>query len=200
MPLKKNTVVNIQAWLENPEGEANGLGEKALRDIVKQARQVGHLVSDPKIIQLSDQIEKQISKLSRFRAKGLVRLSLEVLKFFFVLSGISPISICYIRLLHSNRLRMKTISGICIYKENVQLNHFGFFVDVVVPFQGNAPEALELAKQISKNLDDLSVLVDPAISREVSAGTRLPAATTCGQYEQALCWIEDPRSAEDVIG
>ena len=66
--------------------------------------------------------------------------------------------------------------------------------------QGNSPEALALAKQIDGSLDELSKLVDAAISREVSAGTRLPAATTGGQFEQALCWIEDPRSAEDVIG
>ena len=66
--------------------------------------------------------------------------------------------------------------------------------------QGNSPEALKLAKEIDDNLGQLGKLVDAAISREVTAGTRLPAATTGGQYEQALLWIDDPRSAENVIG
>lgn len=125
-----------KAWLDDPDGEANGLGERALHDIVKQARQVGILVNDPSIKDLCEKLNEQISKLSMLRAKGL----------------------------------------------------------------GNSPEALNLAKAIDGNLDKLQKLVDEAISREAAAGTRLPAATTGGQYEQALTWIDDPRSAENVIG
>jgi len=125
-----------KVWLDNPEGEANGLGEKALRDIVKQARQVGHLVNDQEIKQLCEKLDQQITNLSMLRGKGL----------------------------------------------------------------GNSPEALRLAKDIDTNLEHLAKLVDAAISREVTAGTRLPAATTAGQYEQSVLWIDDPRSADNVIG
>ena len=38
------------------------------------------------------------------------------------------------------------------------------------------------------------------LKREAAAGTRLPAATTQGQFEQALSWIDDPRSDPNGVG
>ncbi|XP_057297715.1 vinculin-like [Hydractinia symbiolongicarpus] len=123
-------------WLSNPDAEANGLGERALRDIIKQARQVGVLANDPKIKQLCDELDNLIDRISALRAKGL----------------------------------------------------------------GHSPEALALAKEIDEKLDLLTKLVDDAIAREVAAGTRLPAATTQGQFDQALSWIDDPRSDPNSVG
>lgn len=48
------------------------LGERALRDIIKQARQVGVLANDPKIKQLCDELDNLIDRISALRAKGLV--------------------------------------------------------------------------------------------------------------------------------
>lgn len=125
-----------QDWLSNPDGEANGLGERALRDIIKQARQVGVLSNDNRIKNLCDELDQMVDKLSALRAKGL----------------------------------------------------------------GNSPEALALAKEIDDKLAFLAQLVDDAIKREIAAGARLPAATTSGQFDQALNWIDDPRYNTKSVG
>ena len=42
--------------------------------------------------------------------------------------------------------------------------------------------------------------MDGAIAREAAAGTRLPAVTTEGQFEQAMRWIDDPRHDPNSVG
>lgn len=69
-----------------------------------------------------------------------------------------------------------------------------------IHLQGKTPEALALAKEIDGKLGVLAKLVDDAIKREVAAGTRLPAATTSGQFDQAMNWIDDPRYDPNSIG
>ena len=66
--------------------------------------------------------------------------------------------------------------------------------------QGECPEALQLAKDIDQKLDLLTKLVDDAIAREAAAGTRLPAVTTEGQFEQAMRWIDDSRHDPNSVG
>jgi len=46
----------------------------------------------------------------------------------------------------------------------------------------------------------LAKLVDDAIKRTVAAGTRLPSATTAGQFDQAMNWIDDPRYNPNSVG
>lgn len=123
-------------WLANPDGEANGLGERALRDIIKQARQVGMLANDQQIKDLCDNLDGLVDRLSALRAQGL----------------------------------------------------------------GNSPEALSLAKEIDGKLEVLAKLVNDAIKREVAAGSRLPAATTSAQFDQAMNWLEDPRYVPNSVG
>jgi len=43
-----------------------------LRDIIKQARQVGVLANDQKILSMCDDLEKKVDKLSALRSQGLV--------------------------------------------------------------------------------------------------------------------------------
>lgn len=46
----------------------------------------------------------------------------------------------------------------------------------------------------------LAGLVDDAIKREAAAGSRLPAATTSAQFDQAMNWLEDPRYVPNSVG
>ena len=66
--------------------------------------------------------------------------------------------------------------------------------------QGHTPEALALAKDIDGKLDILAKLVDDAIKRTSAEGKRLPAATTEGQFDQAMNYIDDPRYNPNSIG
>lgn len=123
-------------WLNNPDADPHGVGERALRDIIKQARHVGALANDPNILNLCDELNRMLDKLTELRAKGL----------------------------------------------------------------GNSPEALKLARDIDQKLELLTKLVDDAIAREAAAGTRLPAVTTEGQFDQAMRWIDDPRYDPNSVG
>jgi vinculin len=58
-------------WLDNPDAGPNGLGERALRDIIKQARLIGTMANDKGILDLCDRLESQIDKLADLRGKGL---------------------------------------------------------------------------------------------------------------------------------
>ena len=49
------------------------IGERALRDIIKQARQVGMLANDQQIKDLCDNLDGLVDRLSALRAQGLVR-------------------------------------------------------------------------------------------------------------------------------
>lgn len=123
-------------WLNNPDSDPNGLGEKALRDIIKQARHVGALANDAGIKNLCDELDKMLDRLTALKAQGL----------------------------------------------------------------GNSPEALRLAQEIDRKLGQLTKMVDDAIAREAAAGTRLPAVTTQGQFDQANRWIDDPRYDPNSVG
>ena len=49
------------------------VGEKALRDIIKQARHVGALANDSKIKNMCDDLDKMLDRLTELRTQGLVR-------------------------------------------------------------------------------------------------------------------------------
>uniref|UniRef100_T2MH95 Vinculin n=1 Tax=Hydra vulgaris TaxID=6087 RepID=T2MH95_HYDVU len=123
-------------WLSNTDAAANGLGEQALREIIKQARQVGILANDMKIKNLCDELDRLIDQIADLRIKGMAQ----------------------------------------------------------------SPEAMRLAQEIDDRIQRLTKLVDDAIANETTSGKRLPAATTQGQYEQALNWIDDPRSEYNGTG
>ena len=48
------------------------LGERALRDILKRAREIGALSKDPKIIALCNELDGMVDKLADLRQRGLV--------------------------------------------------------------------------------------------------------------------------------
>eukprot|EP00794_Sanderia_malayensis_P016841 gene16841-18540_t len=58
-------------WLSNPAADANGLGERAIRDILKQARLVGVAGSDPRIGKVCDELDQLMDNLSSLRARGM---------------------------------------------------------------------------------------------------------------------------------
>ena len=47
-------------------------GEQALREIIKQARQVGILANDMKIKNLCDELDRLIDQIADLRSKGMV--------------------------------------------------------------------------------------------------------------------------------
>ena len=59
---------------------------------------------------------------------------------------------------------------------------------------------MRLAQEIDDRIQRLTKLVDDAIANETTSGRRLPAATTQGQYEQAMNWIDDPRFEPNGVG
>jgi len=57
-------------WLGNPSADANGLGERAIRDIVKQARTVGEASNDPRINKVCNELDQLLDNLASYRARG----------------------------------------------------------------------------------------------------------------------------------
>ncbi|XP_065072400.1 vinculin-like [Rhopilema esculentum] len=57
-------------WLSNPSADANGLGERAIRDILKQARSVGEASNDPRINKVCTELDQLMDNLSAYRARG----------------------------------------------------------------------------------------------------------------------------------
>lgn len=57
-------------WLSNPSADANGLGERAIRDILRHARTVGVASSDPRINKVCTELDQLMDNLTALRARG----------------------------------------------------------------------------------------------------------------------------------
>ncbi|XP_041466875.1 vinculin-like isoform X1 [Lytechinus variegatus] len=68
-----NQMTMAQTWLANPNGEPGGLGEKAVRDILRDARRVADRLEGPqreRLLAAINEIEAMMNELCDLRAKG----------------------------------------------------------------------------------------------------------------------------------
>ncbi|XP_063956945.1 vinculin-like isoform X5 [Lytechinus pictus] len=68
-----NQMTMAQTWLANPDGEPGGLGEKAVRDILRDARRVADRLEGPqreRLLTAINEIEAMMNELCDLRAKG----------------------------------------------------------------------------------------------------------------------------------
>ncbi|XP_072163078.1 vinculin-like [Diadema setosum] len=68
-----NQLQSAKTWLSNPEGEPGGLGEKAVRDILKDARRVADRTEGAereRLLATINEVETMMDQLCALRAKG----------------------------------------------------------------------------------------------------------------------------------